>query len=178
MKSLVAWLIRYDGTLVSYFNRHWKCRLLDILMPRITHLGGATATITFLFSWLIFSPYELKMWAVEGFVALVSSHLVVQLFKNFLPRLRPYLKNTELYTFPDPLTDYSFPSGHTTAAFSVATTFVLHASIFIYIFLPIAFLVGFSRMYLALHYPSDVLIGSCLGSGFAALTVYVFQFLS
>ncbi|RAL25974.1 phosphatase PAP2 family protein [Thermoflavimicrobium daqui] len=177
MKSFVAWLIRYDGLIVSYFNRQWKCRLLDIMMPRITHLGGATGTISFLLCWLIFSSKEFKMWAVEGFVSLAGSQLIVQLFKNLLPRLRPYLKFSELHTFPNPLTDYSFPSGHTTAVFSVVTTFVLHLSNYVYILLPIAFLVGFSRIYLALHYPSDVLIGSCLGSGFAMFTMYGFEWL-
>jgi undecaprenyl-diphosphatase len=172
MKSLVARLVEYDGTIVSYLNRQWKCQLFDVLMPRLTHLGGATATLTFLICWLIFSGAESRMWAVEGLIALAGSHLAVVLIKKYLPRLRPYLKISELNTFPNPLTDFSFPSGHSTAIFSVTATFILHEAFLFYIFFPIACLVAFSRMYLALHYPSDVLIGSCLGSGFAALTVY------
>lgn len=172
MKSLVARLVEYDGTIVSYLNRQWKCQLLDVLMPRLTHLGGATASLTFLLCWWFFSTPESKIWAVEGLIALTSSHLAVVLIKKYLPRLRPYLKISELNTFPNPLTDFSFPSGHTTAVFSLTATFILHEAFLFFILFPIAGLVAFSRMYLALHYPSDVLIGGCLGSGFVALTVY------
>jgi undecaprenyl-diphosphatase len=174
VKSLTSWLIRSDYFLIQLVNRQWKCRFLDWLMPRVTHLGGATATIGFLFLWLAFMPQSTKWWAVEGFIALTGSHLAVQLLKSVMPRIRPYLKLEHLHTFPNPLTDYSFPSGHTTAAFSIAVTFSLHAPGLIYILLPYAFVVGFSRVYLALHYPTDVLMGSCLGSGFAFATVHLF----
>lgn len=175
MKEFTSWLIRYDYRLIQLVNCQWKCRLLDWLMPRLTHLGGATATLTFLLLWFIFMPKSIKMWAIEGLVALSTSHLVVFFLKKFLPRIRPYLKLGNLHTFPNPLTDYSFPSGHTTAAFSIAVTFILHEPLLMLFFLPYALLVGFSRMYLALHYPTDVLMGLCIGSGFAIGTVQAFE---
>lgn len=144
-------------------------------MPRITHLGGPTVTIGFLVLWYLIMPKDAKTWAVESMIALAGSHLIVRLLKMWMPRIRPYLRLEYLHTFPNPLTDYSFPSGHTTAAFSIATTFILHSTAFIYIFLPYAVMVGFSRMYLALHYPTDVLMGTCLGSAFAVGSVYLFQ---
>ena len=128
MKSLTSWLSRSDQFLIQLVNCHFKCRLLDWLMPRVTHLGGATATISFLLGWLLFMPEPVKIWALEALVALGTSHLAVRFLKKYLPRIRPYLKLTHLHTFPNPLTDYSFPSGHTTAAFSIAITFALHSS--------------------------------------------------
>jgi undecaprenyl-diphosphatase len=174
LQRLASWLTRYDGTLIAIVNRNFKCRLLDYLMPRITHLGGATATISFLVIWYLFAPVNLRVWAIQGMIALGSSHVVVQLLKFFLPRLRPYVQLHDLYTFPNPLTDYSFPSGHSTAVFSIAMIFMYHMPISAVIFLPIAILVAFSRMYLALHYPTDVLMGSGLGISFALLTIYLF----
>ncbi|MGA8941377.1 MAG: phosphatase PAP2 family protein [Thermoactinomyces sp.] len=175
MKSLATWLARSDQFLIQLVNCHWKCRVLDWLMPWVTHLGGARATIGFLSAWLLFMPRNVKMWAVEALVALATSHLAVMFLKKFLPRIRPYLKLTHLHTFPNPLTDYSFPSGHTTAAFSIALTFSLHSSLLMMVLIPYAIMIGFSRMYLALHYPTDVLIGVFLGSSFALATVRLFD---
>jgi undecaprenyl-diphosphatase len=174
LKNLATWLIRSDHFLIQLVNCQWKCRLFDWLMPRVTHLAGPTSTLGFLIFWYLCMPHPVRLWAVEGFIALISSHVVVQFFKKVMPRIRPYLRLAHLHTFPNPLTDYSFPSGHTTAAFSIAVTFMLHSSVCALFMLPYAILIGFSRMYLALHYPTDVLIGSFLGIGFAVGTVYLF----
>jgi undecaprenyl-diphosphatase len=175
MKSLTSWLSRSDQFLIQLVNCHFKCRLLDWLMPRVTHLGGATATIVFLLGWILFMPKPVKGWALEALIALGTSHLAVRFLKKYKPRIRPYLKLTHLHTFPNPLTDYSFPSGHTTAAFSIAMTFALHSSVMMMILIPYAMIIGFSRMYLALHYPTDVLIGTFLGSSFAFIVVNLFE---
>ena len=175
MKSLTSWLSRSDQFLIQLVNCHFKCRLLDWIMPRVTHLGGATATIVFLLGWILFMPKPVKGWALEALIALGTSHLAVRFLKKYKPRIRPYLKLTHLHTFPNPLTDYSFPSGHTTAAFSIAMTFALHSSVMMMILIPDAMIIGFSRMYLALHYPTDVLIGTFLGSSFAFIVVNLFE---
>ncbi|MBA4547602.1 phosphatase PAP2 family protein [Thermoactinomyces intermedius] len=175
MKSLTSWLSRSDQFLIQLVNCHFKCRLLDWIMPRVTHLGGATATIVFLLGWILFMPKPVKGWALEALIALGTSHLAVRFLKKYKPRIRPYLKLTHLHTFPNPLTDYSFPSGHTTAAFSIAMTFALHSSVMMMILIPYAMIIGFSRMYLALHYPTDVLIGTFLGSSFAFIVVNLFE---
>ena len=67
-------------------------------------------------------------------------------------------------TIGNPLIDYSFPSGHTTSSFSIAMSFALHSVTFALLLIPLAILVGISRMYLGLHYPTDVLFGGFLGS--------------
>lgn len=175
MKAFSAWLMRTDHSLINVVNRRWKCGFFDWLMPMATYFGGATVTLIFLVFWWLVHDMGEKIWAIEGLIALAGSHLVVWLLKKFMPRFRPYIKLSNLYTYPNPLTDYSFPSGHTTAAFSIAVTFCLHDSDFISIFIPIAILVGLSRMYLALHYPTDVICGVLIGSGFAWGTVHLFS---
>jgi membrane-associated phospholipid phosphatase len=69
---------------------------------------------------------------------------------------------------------YSFPSGHTSMAFNVATALTLNYPRW-YVYIPAyvwASGVGYSRMYLGVHYPSDVLVGAIVGSGAAILTHY------
>ena len=104
------------------------------------------------------------------FIAAVAISLSVLLFtlvKKSLQRPRPYESWPQLsclLTAPD---KFSFPSGHTMTAFAATTVFaqlIPGAGLF---FLPIASLIGFSRVFLGLHYPTDVLVGALVGSGIA-----------
>jgi membrane-associated phospholipid phosphatase len=75
----------------------------------------------------------------------------------------------KVYKVVDP---YSFPSGHTSTAFTIATMFALRYPSFPQVYLPIfawAATVGFGRMYLGMHYPSDVLVGGLIGAGSSIL---------
>ncbi len=69
--------------------------------------------------------------------------------------------------------DYSFPSGHTAAAFSVAAIFALNFPAVMYNLAGLAALVGVSRMYMGQHYPTDVAIGALLGAGSGAFIHYL-----
>jgi len=170
--KLINWLTTNDIKIFSYVNQSLKCRLLDFWMPIITHLGGATFTIVLPFTLIFFVP-SMKLWAIQALIALTISHLIVRIIKKGYPRKRPYLTLPNTRTFPNPLVDYSFPSGHTTAVFSVAVAFSLNVTIASFILMPIAMIVGFSRMYLGLHYPTDCIIGAILGSVTALLVVYM-----
>jgi membrane-associated phospholipid phosphatase len=97
--------------------------------------------------------------------------------KYIVRRPRPYIKYegdlVSVSTEPDP----SFPSGHSVLAFSTATSLSLLYPRW-YVIAP-SFLwaaaVGYSRLYLGVHYPSDVLVGALVGVGVAVLSHYVAQ---
>jgi undecaprenyl-diphosphatase len=145
---------------------------MDWLMPRITHIGGAVFSLSFLLIWWVVMDSPLSHWAVEALVSLTASHLVVEVLKTLLHRDRPYQKLVPLHPSTDPLKDYSFPSGHTTAIFSIVVVFILHVPWTGIFLIPLAVLVGLSRMYLGLHYPTDVVVGASLGTGFAVGVYY------
>jgi undecaprenyl-diphosphatase len=130
----------------------------------ITHLGGATSTISSVLLFIFFSPPSIKYIGYSSALALLVSHLPVALIKRFLPRRRPYLTLTETKVPSNPLVDHSFPSGHTTAIFSVIIPILLLNPILSIVLLPVACSVGISRVYLGLHYPSDVFVGGVLGT--------------
>ncbi len=171
MKGLWDSLYCKDKRLFEYINKRIKCKLLDRSMPLITHLGGICfISSTCLFMYL-FGQNVARTAATEAFLTLTGSQGIVQIFKNTITRKRPYLILPEVNTFwRKLLKDYSFPSGHTTAGFSLAATLAVHfpATGFISYFL--ASLVGVSRIYTGMHYPSDVLSGAFLGTVFAFLT--------
>jgi membrane-associated phospholipid phosphatase len=86
--------------------------------------------------------------------------------KHIVNRPRPFVTYTDVTQKDDHIGPYSFPSGHTTSAFALATSVSLCYPKW-YVIAPAylyAFTVGFSRMWLGVHYPSDVLIGALIGT--------------
>jgi membrane-associated phospholipid phosphatase len=114
---------------------------------------------------------EMKNKALEMIVASAATLGISQAIKYTVNRERPFVK------YPDIMKktgagDPSFPSGHTSAAFSAATSLSLSYPEW-YVIVPSyawAGTVGYSRMHLGAHYPSDVLAGALIGSGCAWLT--------
>lgn len=105
--------------------------------------------------------------AAWGLLALVLSLLFNNmLLKHLIARSRPYDCIRGLIPLITPPTDYSFPSGHTAASFAVGVLlFRKLPKRYGIPALVLAALIGFSRLYLGVHYPSDVLAGALLGTG-------------
>lgn len=146
---------------------------MDAILPRITHMGGATFTIA---ATLLVALFGTGVWSAAGWqsaAALAVSHIPVAIVKRKYPRRRPYLVLPETNIFKNPLTDHSFPSGHSTAVFSVVVPFVAAAPLLGFVLLPLATLVSLSRIYLGLHYPSDCAAGIAIGTffGFGAIAL-------
>ncbi|MBP1933093.1 phosphatase PAP2 family protein [Ammoniphilus resinae] len=172
MRYWVTWLEESDRQILYFINRRLKCSVLDWLMPTITHLGGAVFTIGLFI--LLFPLMGGKVdLIIEGLCSLTISHLMVQFIKRSFSRPRPYLKDRNVIVCPNPLKDYSFPSGHTTAIFSLCTSISLIFPGFFSVSYPIAILVGLSRVYLGLHYPLDVAIGAIIGVGLAMIVHFI-----
>ncbi|MGM0368868.1 MAG: phosphatase PAP2 family protein [Bacillota bacterium] len=159
-------LLNGDKRLLYFIYTTIRCRVLNLLMPYITNLGGARFVIGT--SIIIFAIIDRQLGS-EVIVALAASHLVVQIIKRVANRPRPYITLQYIKELTIPFEPHSFPSGHTTAIFSLAVTLSFYLPAFSLILILLATLVGISRVYLGVHYPSDVLMGGLLGSCFAYL---------
>ena len=139
--------------------------LLDKLMVFITSLGNAgiiwiVMTIVFL---LI--PKMRKTGAVMAAALIIDLLLCNVILKNLVARTRPYDVNTGVQLLVSRLHDYSFPSGHTAAAFASVTALYLEGEKKLWKpALVLACLIGISRLYLYVHYPTDVLGGALAGA--------------
>lgn len=98
---------------------------------------------------------------------------IFTLIKHIVHRARPVYVGLDVISRPDystslalpPAPSMSFPSGHTVTAFMMATILAQQHRKYRALFHSIACLVGFSRVYLGFHYPSDVVVGALLGYG-------------
>ncbi|MFY0255072.1 phosphatase PAP2 family protein [Chitinophaga sp. 30R24] len=133
---------------------------------------GAPAAL--LITGLIKNDANMKYNSLYMATSAVGTELINLLVKKLVKRPRPFITNVHLVPVYKP-GSYSFPSGHTSSAFSTATS-LSRAYPKWYIIAP-SFLwaasVGYSRMYLGVHYPTDVAAGAILGTGTALATGFL-----
>lgn len=156
-----------DWSILHGIHATLQCGFLDFLMPKITLLGNGGAV------WLLsaFGLMLSKKYRKYGFVMIGALAIGVLIgnvcLKYLIARPRPCWLESVNLLITNP-TDYSFPSGHTLA--SVIGAFVLTAANrkFGFFAIPLAALIAFSRLYLYVHFPSDVLASVLLGIGIGA----------
>ncbi len=148
----------WDKALLTFAYRHATPRL-DTIMIGITNLGFRYGTVPLNIGILIILTY-LRRWRDTVFFGLAvgGSALLNLIIKHSFHRSRP-----TLWLSPDPASGYSFPSGHAMGSMALVTTVIVLTWPSKYRW-PVAcvgslfvLLVGISRIYLGVHYPSDVL---------------------
>lgn len=170
------WFAKTEGfVLLNSFHTPW----LDVFFALFTFLGDGVCVLSVVPLLFIFAG---RKKAVSLLFAFLTSGCVAQALKRIFKQPRPklyfeetsfqylhYVNNVTLHS------SYSFPSGHTTAAFALATLLVLgfkktRMAVPCFLF---AILVGYSRIYLAQHFLADVMAGAIIGTLSALLGYYV-----
>ena len=138
--------------------------ILDKIMTSITKLGDAGIFWIILTLLFLIIPKMRKTGIIMA-AALIMDLLICNVaVKNLVARTRPYDVNTSVQLLVAKLHDYSFPSGHTAASFASVTALYLAGEKKLWKpALVLAVLIAFSRLYLYVHFPSDVICGALFG---------------
>lgn len=172
MLNLLSFLAEnFDLPVLEWIAANLKCAFLDVVMPVITMLGNGGIFWILVAVVLICIPKYRKTGLGVGVALLIGLLVCNVTLKPLIARPRPYDYQLEhfgkvinlLISAPR---DFSFPSGHTLASFEAATVLLLNDRRLGIPAAVLAVLIAFSRMYLYVHYPTDVLCAVVLGIAF------------
>ncbi len=156
-------ITRLDFSVLYWIQDHLRCGFLDFLMPKITFLGNAGLIWLLAAAILILTPKyrRVGIFLLAGLAAGVLVGNVAM--KHLFARPRPCWLDPSIRLLVSVPTDFSFPSGHTLASVTSATILTRADRRFGAVAIPLAALIAFSRLYLFVHFPTDVLASVVLG---------------
>lgn len=136
----------------------------DIIVPLISGLGNAGIIWIALTLVLFIIPKTRRSGLIMALALIADLILCNGILKNLVARTRPYDVNTVVNLLIEKPVDYSFPSGHTAASFAAVTALYLAGEKKLWKpALVLSILIAFTRMYLYVHYPTDILGGIAVG---------------
>ncbi|MEG3224675.1 MAG: hypothetical protein BME94_03870 [Methanobacteriales archaeon Met13] len=168
LDGLAFTLYNVDLQLFCLINLYYHPIFLDDLVANFTLAGilpfwGIVCVLLF-----VSGGEKGKKVAILTLMALLLGFALSELFKYFIARPRPFYDVKAVMVTTE--NGFSFPSGHSTIAFAACTLLGLEYG-YLYLFIAFASLIALSRVYLGVHYPSDVVAGALLGV-FCAFLVY------
>lgn len=153
----------FDWTILHWIQSALVCPFMDFLMPKITLLGnGGAIWLLAAIALLITKKYrKYGIFLLAGLaVGVLTGNIIL---KPLIARPRPCWIDQSVALLIATPTDFSFPSGHTLSSVIGATVLTKANPKFGIAAIPLAALIAFSRLYLYVHYPTDIIAGAALG---------------
>lgn len=170
-KSMIGHIAGLDQLLFHLVNGVWVSPVLDRLMP-VLSVGGNLGAIwlALLGALAALGGKTGRKMALAGLVGLAIGFAASELVKELTVRSRPFLSLADARLLVSPPQSYAFPSGHSTSAFAAASGIAIAAKRLLervplwgWAMLALAAAISYSRIYVGVHYPADVMAGLLLG---------------
>jgi len=169
----MTWELKF----MRWVDGWWSSSIFDYALPWLTYFGSHFAVILFIILvWIITRQRKVPRLLVLLYA--IQSAVIYSL-KFLIQRQRPFLfleMASKLSKGPGEILDPSFPSAHAVFSFMMATLLALWFPRYRILFFILAAFIGWTRSYLGLHYPTDVIVGALLGYGITR--IYILFYLS
>lgn len=149
--------------ILDFIQNHLTGAIGDFLMPIITLFGEGGIFWIAMATVLVAIPKTRKLGVALAFSLAIEAIACNLMLKPLFARIRPYDLNPAVEVLVRRPHDFSFPSGHTGASFAMAGGFIFSKNKYWIPVTILSALIAFSRLYLYVHYPTDVLAGVVLG---------------
>ncbi|GAA0695106.1 phosphatase PAP2 family protein [Clostridium cadaveris] len=170
---MINFITNIDFSILDFIQNHLRNGVLDWLMTKISMLGNA-GVIWIVISIVLLSIKKYRKCGITLVIGLLLGLLIGNIIlKPLVARPRPCWINSDIALLIASPKDFSFPSGHTLSSFIAAIILLKEDKKFGYVAMILAILIAFSRMYLYVHFPSDILAGVVLAIliGFVAIRI-------
>lgn len=173
----MEYFINLDKELFLWINHGLHNDFLNIIFTFITNRWNAIIPILLLIIYLIYNEKKKSIYLILGLAITIgiADQLSSGVIKPLVGRLRPSKALSDVFYWSKSrgwlITDdthrykssFSFVSGHATNPFALATFMFFYNKKFIYFLLPLACMIAFSRIYIGVHYPADIIGGAMVG---------------
>ncbi|MBA5851611.1 phosphatase PAP2 family protein [Clostridium sp. cel8] len=172
MKVLIN---EFDSFIFKFIEDNMYSSMMDKIMIFTTKLGNTGIIWIAISLFLIMSKKNRKAGIVTLAAVVLGAILGEGIIKNIVQRPRPFEESNIVHILISKPKSYSFPSGHTTAAFAATSTLSRYFKKYSIGLFILAILIAFSRIYLYVHYPTDILGGIILGLICSRIVFYIFN---
>ena len=174
LELLNSWAVSFDLPILDWIQANMANPFLDMIMPWITVLGDAGIFWMICAGVLAITKKYRRIGFGMAFALMMGLVVCNMILKPGVGRIRPYdfqmqEFGKEIILLIEKQHDFSFPSGHTIASFEACTVLLLGNKKLGIPATILAILIAFSRMYLYVHYPTDVIASVILGTLFGVI---------
>ena len=171
-------LLQLDITLFYFLNVSMQNVFFDWLMPFITNRYHWYPVWIVLAVLLLWKGGNKGRWAVLLIIPVIflSDQISSHVLKSLFGRLRPCMVLSDIHLIGNKKTSYSFPSSHAANFFAAAVFFNYFYPRYRWWYFITACLVSYSRIYIGIHYPSDVIAGGIVGVLCAYFVILIWQY--